>query len=399
MSGPPGDGMPGAGRPEGRGRVRDVAAGQVRAALTRRVRKVIATKLAALGAPALLALAAVGLIVVVLVVLLGAFIVLRAAAAPQPTPAGCVTTLDADGSDPSVSPAAAGEGVGGLSQRQLDHAATIIAVGKQLDVAPRGQQVALVTAKQEANLQVYANATVPESMLHDYEAVGHDHDSVGLFQQRPSWGTVAERMDPATSARLFYEALLAVPGWQQMPVTVAAQTVQRSAYPDAYAQWEQLAAQLVATLGDAPVDLGCDPAAAAAPGSWVRPATGTFTSGFGPRNGTMHEGVDIAAPIGVPIGAAADGVVIAVGPASGYGLWVRLDHGGGVVTEYGHVDTYQVRVGQRVAAGDQIATVGNRGRSTGPHLHFEIQVDGTAVDPIAFYDDRGLGLVSSDAGR
>ncbi|MBO0855055.1 MAG: M23 family metallopeptidase, partial [Nocardia sp.] len=109
---------------------------------------------------------------------------------------------------------------------------------------------------------------------------------------------------------------------------------------------------------------------------FVKFANGTFTSGFGGRWGVQHMGVDVSAPIGTPIYAVADGTVISAGPASGFGMWVRLQHDDGTITVYGHVNTATVSVGQRVMAGDQIATVGNRGFSTGPHCHFEVWQNG-----------------------
>ncbi len=105
---------------------------------------------------------------------------------------------------------------------------------------------------------------------------------------------------------------------------------------------------------------------------FVMPTKGVWTSGFGYRWGVLHGGIDIANSIGTPILAASDGVVIDVGPTAGYGAWVKLRHSDGTVTLYGHVNTWLVSVGQRVMAGDQIATIGNRGNSTGPHLHFEV---------------------------
>ncbi|MBF6172679.1 M23 family metallopeptidase [Nocardia blacklockiae] len=126
---------------------------------------------------------------------------------------------------------------------------------------------------------------------------------------------------------------------------------------------------------------------------YTRFAYGNFTSTFGFRWGAPHEGVDVAAPIGTPIYAVEDGTVIDAGPASGFGMWVRLRHDDGTVTVYGHVDTTTVSVGQRVMAGDQIATVGNRGFSTGPHCHFEVHPNGgSAIDPLPWLASRGISL-------
>lgn len=122
-------------------------------------------------------------------------------------------------------------------------------------------------------------------------------------------------------------------------------------------------------------------------------AAGNFTSGFGARWGVQHLGIDIAGPIGTPIYAVADATVIEAGPAAGFGMWVRLLHDDGTVTIYGHIDTATVSQGQRVMAGDQIATIGNRGFSTGPHCHFEVWLNGVdKVDPLPWLATRGISL-------
>lgn len=126
--------------------------------------------------------------------------------------------------------------------------------------------------------------------------------------------------------------------------------------------------------------------------STVRPVTGVITSNFGARWGTTHYGLDIANEIGTPIRSVADGVVIDAGPASGFGLWVRVRLKDGTTTVYGHINRYLVRTGQRVRAGQVIAEVGNRGISTGPHLHFEvIDARGSRLDPLAWLTARGAG--------
>lgn len=125
-------------------------------------------------------------------------------------------------------------------------------------------------------------------------------------------------------------------------------------------------------------------------GGFFLPAHGTFTSGFGSRWGTFHAGIDIAAPIGTPIYAVANGTVIDAGPAEGFGLWVRIRHDDGTITVYGHMYDFFVSRGERVPAGMQIARVGNRGDSTGPHLHFEVIVGGQHVDPQPWLALHGL---------
>jgi hypothetical protein len=124
---------------------------------------------------------------------------------------------------------------------------------------------------------------------------------------------------------------------------------------------------------------------------YVMPTRGVWTSGFGYRWGVLHAGIDIANSIGTPILAAADGVVIDAGPTAGYGAWVKLRHADGTVTLYGHVNTWLVSKGDRVMAGDQIATIGNRGNSTGPHLHFSVLLNGTDfIDPVPWLAQRGV---------
>lgn len=129
--------------------------------------------------------------------------------------------------------AAAGVSVDGtaLDAEQVANAAVIAATGRQMGIPERGVVVALATAAQESRLRNL-----------DYG----DRDSVGLFQQRPSqgWGQLAELMRPEYAATKFYEALQRIPGWEQLPLTEAAQAVQRSAFPTAYARWETLAAAL-----------------------------------------------------------------------------------------------------------------------------------------------------------
>ncbi len=126
---------------------------------------------------------------------------------------------------------------------------------------------------------------------------------------------------------------------------------------------------------------------------FVMPTKGIFTSGFGYRWGVLHAGIDLANSIGTPIHAVSDGVVIDAGPTAGYGMWVKIRHADGTVTLYGHVNTTLVRVGERVMAGDQIATMGNRGNSTGPHLHFEVLLGGSQrIDPVPWLAKRGLSV-------
>ena len=120
------------------------------------------------------------------------------------------------------------------------------------------------------------------------------------------------------------------------------------------------------------------------PSIW--PAAGYVSSPYGLRFGgtEFHQGIDIAAEMGTPIVATADGVVTAAGWNGGYGNMVDIDHGSGIVTRYGHASAVAVSVGQQVRRGEVIAYVGSTGRSTGPHVHYEVRVNGAPVNPAAY---------------
>jgi murein DD-endopeptidase MepM/ murein hydrolase activator NlpD len=114
------------------------------------------------------------------------------------------------------------------------------------------------------------------------------------------------------------------------------------------------------------------------------PVSGPVTSGFGPRWGRMHEGIDIAVPLGTPVRAAAAGTVIYAARLGGYGNLVVVDHGGGLSTAYAHNSSFASSVGQAVVAGQVVSYSGSTGNSSGPHVHFEVRVNGSAVDPLGY---------------
>lgn len=117
---------------------------------------------------------------------------------------------------------------------------------------------------------------------------------------------------------------------------------------------------------------------------WPLPGYHTLSSPFGMRWGRMHEGIDIPAPVGTTVVAGGPGVVASAGSSGDYGLLVTIDHGGGDVTYYGHLSHIDVRVGQKVTAGQRIGRVGATGNATGPHLHFQVDVRGSAVNPLNY---------------
>jgi hypothetical protein len=140
--------------------------------------------------------------------------------------------------------------VAGLNRSQTSHARVIVEVGREMGMSERALVVAIATALQESTLRNLANPAHPSSFDLSNDGVGYDHDSVGIFQQRPAsgWGTVKELMTPEISAKKFYNALKRVSDWEEMSITRAAQRVQKSAYPDAYAKHEKRARQIVDAL-------------------------------------------------------------------------------------------------------------------------------------------------------
>jgi hypothetical protein len=140
--------------------------------------------------------------------------------------------------------------VAGLSQVQMNNAHAIVRSGLKNGVPRRGLIVAVATAMQESTLLNRASEVLPESKRYRHQGTGSDHDSVGLFQQRTSsgWGPVASLMQPEYAATKFYQSLLQVPGWERMPLTYAAQAVQVSAFPEAYAKHEGNATAVVKAL-------------------------------------------------------------------------------------------------------------------------------------------------------
>jgi murein DD-endopeptidase MepM/ murein hydrolase activator NlpD len=304
-----------------------------------------------------------------------------------------------------------------LTEDQVRDAAIIVKTGQEMNVPPRGWVIGVATALQESGL----------SNLPDLGA-NNDHDSIGLFQQRPSqgWGTPAQLADPAYQARKFFEKLLTIPNWQNLPLTVAAQAVQISAYPDAYAKHEQFASAIVDALTGgasravgADLVLQCSSGVSIAASGWTVPVVGPITSGFRTPDRPTHNGVDIGVPKGTPIHAAAAGVVLVAtceatlngAPYScdrdgsldvfGCGWYVDILHANNIITRYCHqmVRPY-VTVGERVNAGQVIGLSGASGNASGPHLHFEVHLEGDgssrgAVDPIPFMRQVGAPLVKA----
>jgi hypothetical protein len=144
--------------------------------------------------------------------------------------------------------------VAGLTDVQMNNAKAIVWTGVDMKMPRRALVIAVATAMQESTLLNRASEVLPESKRYPHQGTGWDHDSVGLFQQRTStgWGRVDQLMDPAYASQQFYQALMRVPGWQRMPLAVAAQSVQVSAFPDHYAKHESAAQTIVNALTKVP---------------------------------------------------------------------------------------------------------------------------------------------------
>ncbi|MFL6755633.1 MAG: M23 family metallopeptidase, partial [Sphingomicrobium sp.] len=164
---------------------------------------------------------------------------------------------------------------------------------------------------------------------------------------------------------------------------------------DSWKKLDQLQDGVIAVPSDKPIKMNVE-----------------FTSGFGVRSdpfhagAAMHPGIDLAGSYGTPIYATADGTVLRAGwNSGGYGNLVEIDHGRGITTRYGHMSAILIRAGDHITRGQQIGRMGSTGRSTGNHLHYEVRIDGRAVNPIPFMKStdyvlamqRRSGAASMDA--
>lgn len=347
---------------------------------------------------------------------------------------------------PVIPEGGAVDGFGPGESEQIAIAQAIIAAGSAAGVGARGLVIAIATALQESGLRALNFG---------------DRDSLGPFQQRPSqgWGTPEQVTDPIFAARAFFGGpgsphfnatsgraspggLLEVIGWEHMSVTAAAQKVQRSAFPNAYARHEARAAQIVAAMTGAAllppvpppdamaistadavsgisaekyrmsgfdIDSFCSAhrmAVGAAtdahqnvpPGAWTTPLASPIRSVFGMRMHPvhhvwrLHEGTDLEASVGTPLRAASDGVAKEVTWSGGGGLTLAVQHAGDVETRFLHLSQVLVMPGDTVAGGQVIALSGESGVGTGAHFHFETHMHGRPVDPERFMLERGAPL-------
>ena len=205
-------------------------------------------------------------------------------------------------------------------------------------------------------------------------------------QQAAAVAVIADRTDEARAARDRLagerDRLAAMENLKQIALAESRET--REGYLDEVdgllAQSAALAEQIRGAQQGAGTTGTGQPSAA----GLIWPCDGVVVSGFGMRWGRMHEGIDIGCAYGTPNRAAASGTVIYAGWLGGYGNLVVVDHGNGLSTAYAHASSILVSVGQSVSQGQTVSLVGSTGHSTGPHLHFEVRVNGVAVDPLPY---------------
>jgi murein DD-endopeptidase MepM/ murein hydrolase activator NlpD len=202
--------------------------------------------------------------------------------------------------------------------------------------------------------------------------------AIRIQQQRELQQQLLARKQGLVAARGATESVLASLGSSQEQYAAEAAALA--------AESSQLAAQIQAAQVSPERSTAAAAIAEPTPSAsgFVWPVSGPVVSPFGMRWGRMHEGIDIAAPSGTPIAASAAGTVISAGWMGGYGNLVVVDHGGGLATAYAHMSGFAVGGGQSVAQGQVIGYVGCTGTCYGPHVHFEVRVNGAAVDPLGY---------------
>lgn len=302
----------------------------------------------------------------------------RCSTAPTASAASASTSVT------SVTSSTSGETIE-ITPTRAEYVSAVVDAGRQAGASDDGIIVALMVVLQESRLNMYANTGNPESLTLPHDAVGHDHDSVGLFQQRDSWGSTSDRMDAATSAKLFYDRL--IPWMEAHPgasLGAAAQGVQVSAFPDAYTQWEDAARQLVSGVsGESGASGGSGCTQAVTGSGWKYPivSVGSITSDWDPHRlhpvlgyERPHWGTDIGGlPIGTDLVAVADGTVSYADCDESGLCQIDYDSTDGWRIRYLHIvaESWTVNKGDKVTAGQVIAQLGNTGVGTGAHLHVE----------------------------
>lgn len=367
------------------------AQARVQAAVANAIRTIVAAVTTVVTSTPIVTIVSAVLAVVLLIIALLAFFAPASAAACSPTSGGRI--------DPTKVPTTS---ISGYGHEQLVNAAYIMQAAQDKGLNVRDQTIGVMTAMGESSLRVL-----------DYgDAVGPD--SRGLFQQRDNWGPLSERMDPYISAGKFFDAMVRNvpdPERQTLAPTLVAHRTQINADPYHYERFWVPATAIVAALSGLDSDLisggGSCNNVPGIPGEigldgWARPGSGPVNGGFGPREiiqtpsgptRPFHYGLDLeAGGCGGPVWAARDGEVTRVFDGGGGGMIIEIDHGKGLMTWYVHsyANEISVSAGQKVKAGQQIALTGSSGYSTGCHLHFEVHLNGTAVDPLPILTAAGI---------
>ncbi len=279
------------------------------------------------------------------------------------------------------------------SAEQQKNAALIVSIGEERPekFSDRDIAIAIGTAIQESGM-----------LNLDYG----DRDSLGIYQQRPSvgsWGTAEEIRNPTHAINQFYDSLADVANRDSksmMDVAIEVQIPSRAAYERTW-KWDGIASYVVSKYkgsGGTCVGVGANAEGWRVP---LEPGVYNISSPFDPwrcneNTGVCrpHDGTDLAAAEGTPIYAAHAGAVTYADWNGGYGNFVRVDHGGGIVTEYGHMIRIDPSIfdGMQVVAGQVLGYVGNTGASFGNHLHFNLSENGKYVDAEPFLLKLGVNL-------
>jgi murein DD-endopeptidase MepM/ murein hydrolase activator NlpD len=255
----------------------------------------------------------------------------------------------------------------------MQNAATIIGTGKGLGASQRDLIIAIMTAMQESTLRNLNYG---------------DRDSLGLFQQRAAWGSAKARTTPSEATRMFFHGgaqgqrgLFDFPNRDKMSLAQAAQAVQVSAFPSAYAKWEDMARAVVAATTFQ---------ALAGNSGFRRPINAPVSRPYS-QHTNLPRATDFATPTGTPVVSAMGGTVTTSSDLHGSGNGGYRSYGRYIVvgngmdrTLYAHLSRRSASVGQQVRPGQLIGYSGNTGNSTGPHLHFETWRNGQTIPPGAF---------------
>jgi murein DD-endopeptidase MepM/ murein hydrolase activator NlpD len=252
----------------------------------------------------------------------------------------------------------------------------VIRVARPQDLVQGAKYLDEVNSKQHANVK---RITVLRDAIEEQRRALSDQKA----KADAAAAEVQKAQDEIAALRAEIEPVRAQAA-QQAAIDEADLAAARGKLAEAEKEWQRdsdaIAAQLRGSTGVSGTPGGCE----------YRPVPGAIVSGFGYRTDPLgggtgfHAGVDMAASMGTPIRACRAGKVVTAGSQGGYGNAVVLDHGGGMGTLYGHQSSIAVVPGQTVAAGSIIGYVGSTGRSTGPHLHFEVRLGGTPVDPVPY---------------